>query len=138
MDWINKDRWTADSAIMEQYLKKNFTSEEISKIKEAESKKKSFCYFKDYDAYYTDFWQYFNIDLATSDIDWFRFNWFLNSLIDKEDSAIRKRINYRNYKPSKHDDSAYKKTMNDKKAMYSLDELNGSNANLYETMKGGK
>lgn len=95
-----------------------------------------FCYFKDFDAYYTDFYEYFNIDLMTSNIDWFRFNWFLDKLMGKEDSQISKRVSFRSYKPNKHDTKEYKEMMLKNKDRYSLKEQDYSN--LYNSMKGDK
>ena len=128
--WLNVERWTSNN---NDFWKEHLTEKEYSEINKGNQ---VFCYFADYDAYYTDFYQYFNIDLMTSDLDWFRFNWFLRNIIDKEDSMTSKRISFRTYTPSKHDDPKYKKSMLERKKMYSLKEE--SYQEIYNNMKGDK
>jgi hypothetical protein len=61
----------------------------------------------------------------------------LMSLMTKENSAIGKRLQYRTYKPSKHDSPEYTKYMSDMKRTYAFTEQTGED--IFQTMKkGGK
>lgn len=128
--WLNVERWTSSN---NDFWKEHLTSDEYAKLNDS---KQVFCYFADYDAYYTDFYQYFNIDLMTAELDWIRFNWFLRNIIEKEDSMISKRIRYRTYKPSKHENSEYKNSMFERKKTYSL--VDEDLQDVYNSMKGVK
>lgn len=126
------ERWKHASAENDDRL--GLTAEERAKIYE---KEKTFDYLIDFDAYYPDFIEFFHIDLLTEDISFIQFNWMLTSLMAKENSAIGKRLQYRTYKPSKHDSSEYTKYMSDMKRTYAFTEQTGED--IFQTMKkGGK
>lgn len=124
---ISLERWTYNDNLKEQ-----MGDDEYNKyIKQT----KTFDLNLDFDAYYCDFLHYYQIDLLDSDIDFIRFNWLLDSLFIKEGSAISKRLEYRNYKPSKNDDSEYKKQMSKLKKIYSLNDDNSDN--IYNSFRKG-
>ena len=126
--WLNVERWTTT----ETQLKGIMSADEYTKYVEAT---KTFDIFKDFDAYYVDFITYFNIDLLKDEIDYIRFNWFLNALMSKEESVISKRLSFRNYKANKNDNTEYKKAMNENKKRYSL--VQEDTQRIYETVIGG-
>lgn len=118
MKEIHEQRW------IEQKLGDlGLSKEDEQALNEAE---KMFDYNMDYDAYYVDFFK-IGIDLDTSDLDWYKFNWFLSSFFDDENSTISKRLQYRGYKPNKHDSLEYKNSMNKRKSKYSYQEVNSDN-----------
>ena len=127
IEWLNKSRWqdkkTDDELI--QYL----TAEEKYEYEKAKAKKNNskFCILRDFDAYYTDFIEFYNIDLFDEDICYFKFNFLLNGLLVKE-SHISKRLEFRNYKPKKNEDKNYKNYMLKMKKLYSLNEEPETNA----------
>lgn len=129
---MSEERWKHASSENDDRL--GLTAEEKAKIHEHE---KTFDYLIDFDAYYPDFIEFFNIDLLTEDIPFIKFHWLLMSLMTKENSAISKRLQYRNYKPSKGDSSEYVKYMSDMKRTYAFAEQTGED--LFQIMKkGGK
>ena len=96
-------RWVRSSSKEKMYEK--LTVEQRIKIAEAE---KVFDYLMDFDAYYTDFIEYYGIDLLEQDIDFVKFGWLLDGILNKEDSHISKRIGFRVFKPSKDMSPQYK------------------------------
>jgi len=116
MDWINKPRWIDNTQ-----TKHNFTDEQMAELNKSE---KVFDYFADFDAYFYDFFK-LGIDLTDSDLDWFKFNWLLNGIIEDDKSMICKRMMARGYKSSKDETVEYRIHMNKKKSLYSLVEVSG-------------
>ena len=127
ISWLNKPRWEDKKS--DDELLMYLTDEEKVEYEKAKAKKNNskFCILRDFDAYYTDFIEFYNIDLFDKDICYFKFNFLLNGLLVKE-SHIAKRIEYRNYKPRKNEDKNYKSYMLKMKKLYSLNEENETNA----------
>ena len=127
IEWLNRPRWTEDKSDYAE-LTAHLTAEEKLAYDKAKSKKNGskFCILRDFDAYYPDFLEYYNIDLLNEDICYFKFNFLLNGLFVKE-SNIAKRVEYRNYKPNKNEDKSYKKHMLKMKKLYSISEDNNKN-----------
>lgn len=128
ISWLNKSRWQ-ESKVSDDELTAYLTYEEKAEYNRAKAKKNNskFCILRDFDAYYTDFIEFYNIDLFDEEICYFKFNFLLNGLLIKE-SHISKRIEFRNYKPRKNEDKNYKKYMLKMKKIYSLNEETETNA----------
>ena len=128
IEWLNKSRWQEKQSNDDE-LTAYLTDEEKVEYYKAKAKKNNskFCILRDFDAYYTDFIEFYNIDLLDEDICYFKFNFLLNGLLVKE-SHIAKRIEYRNYKPRQNEDKNYRKYMLKMKKLYSLNEEPETNA----------
>mgnify|MGYP003542923365 FL=1 len=125
LSWINTPRWKEDKQELD------LSNSEEQKIYEST---KVFDFNKDFDAYYSDFKMFYNIDLITDSLDWFRFNWLLDGLLNNESSMISKRLSYRTYTP-KENKNAYKKFMQKYKKIYSLVPENLQK--VYDNIKEG-
>lgn len=125
LNWINTPRWTESKQELE------LSNQEKQEINE---NTKIFDYNKDFDAYYVDFKMFYQIDLISDDLDWFRFNWLLEGLISNETSLIAKRLSYRTYTP-KESKNAYKNYMQKQKKLYSLVPENKQK--LYDNIREG-
>lgn len=79
--------------------KKLITEEEYEQILLSEKK---FCFNGDFDSIYSDFLRFYQIDLIDTDVDWFKFKWLFNSILNIEDSACVSVMSKRNYKYDKN------------------------------------
>lgn len=128
---VSVERWVSPKA--SRYDVFDLTDEEKHLLYEHE---KVFDYLHDFDAYYSDFREYFNIDLLRDDISFLEFTWLLNSVCSKEQSAIASRMRYRSYEKDKNDSHKYSSAMMDMKATYALTPIDNSQL-IYESMKKG-
>lgn len=126
--WLFEERWTYS----DNDITKHMTKEEIAKMRESTQK---FDFLKDYDAYWCDFMT-MGIDLDKSEIDFIKFRWLLeNKFMSDENSAINKRLQYRNYQPYKGESSESKNNHAKLKQKYSLFEIQEDM--FYKAMKEG-
>jgi len=123
-------RWVRSSSKEKMYEK--LTVEQRIKIAEAE---KVFDYLMDFDAYYTDFIEYYGIDLLEQDIDFVKFGWLLDGILNKEDSHISKRIGFRVFKPSKDMSPQYKTAMAERQDLYAFSTTEKNTA-TYKKLRG--
>lgn len=121
MAWIGTERWTeseetALSVALEEGI---LTKEEAKKISESE---KTFDILLDFDAYYADFIEFFNINLLKDKISFFEFKWLLSSVTSKEKGITAQRIRYRSYKKAKNDSNEYAQFMHSQKNRFALSD----------------
>lgn len=132
VSWLGRERWESESNSWKDLL----TEEEKAEVNRNKNNK-NFDFCMDFDAYYCDFIEYFNINLLKEDLDWFTFNWLLMSVINKDDSELAKRISYRNYKPKKEDGAQHRDYMLKQKRKYAF-EISNNDEMLYESFKVGE
>lgn len=131
-EFINVNRWNEQASNQEQLLA-NLTEKEKQEYKEAN---KLFDLLFDFDAYYGDFLEYYNIDLLTDNIPYFKFIFLLERLFHKEKSEIAQRVQYRSYKADKHDSKDYIKYMKYNKRKYALSEFQSNDWKIIKDMEG--
>ena len=120
VNWLLKPRWKTRTWIDLLTEEEKKGPEVMAAIEKENQINKIFDYALDFDAYYSDFKRYYNIDLIDERVEWFKFNWLLSSLFEYKDSSISKRLSYRSYEKQKGESPKYSKAMMDLKNKYSL------------------
>ena len=102
--YIRLERFINPNNKKNHYARELLEKEEITdkEYEEIMINEKKFCYNGDFDSIYADFLRFYQIDLIDTEIDWFKFKWLLNSILNIEDSACVSVINKRSYKYDKN------------------------------------